>query len=74
MIESKYTNTTPGSSGWASQKRVELLSPAGDPEGFYGAIHAGAHAVYLGGTQFGARAYAQNFSKEELIACIKYAH
>ena len=74
MIESKYTNITPGSSGWASQKRVELLSPAGDPEGFYGAIHAGADAVYLGGTQFGARAYAQNFSKEELIACIKYAH
>lgn len=74
MIESKYTNTTPGSSEWASQKRVELLSPAGDPEGFYGAIHAGADAVYLGGTQFGARAYAQNFSKEELITCIKYAH
>ena len=74
MIKSKYTNTAPGSSGWASQKRVELLSPAGDPEGFYGAIHAGADAVYLGGTQFGARAYAQNFSKEELIACIKYAH
>ncbi len=74
MIESEYKNTTQVSSGKASPKRVELLSPAGDPEGFYGAIHAGADAVYLGGTQFGARAYAQNFSEEELIACIKYAH
>ena len=55
-------------------RRVELLAPAGNPEGFYGAIHAGADAVYLGGKRFGARAYADNFTTEELIACIRYAH
>lgn len=55
-------------------KRVELLAPAGSPEGFYGAIHAGADAVYLGGAKFGARAYAENFTTEELVNCIHYAH
>lgn len=54
--------------------KVELLAPAGNPEGFYGAIHAGADAVYLAGNRFGARAYADNFSTEELIECIRYAH
>ena len=46
--------------------RVELLSPAGNAAGFYGAVHAGADAVYLAGNQFGARAYAENFTTEEL--------
>ncbi len=55
-------------------RRVELLAPAGNMEGFYGAIHAGADAVYLGGSRFGARAYADNFTTEELIHCIRYAH
>lgn len=55
-------------------KRVELLAPAGNAEGFYGAVHAGADAVYLGGSRFGARAYADNFTTEELTACIRYAH
>lgn len=62
---------------WVDQnsiKKVELLAPAGNPEGFYGAIQAGADAVYLGGDRFGARAYAENFTTEELIACIRYAH
>ena len=54
--------------------KVELLSPAGDMEGFYGAIHAGADAVYLSGKQFGARAYADNFSEEEILEAIRYAH
>ncbi len=57
-----------------NDKKVELLAPAGNREGFYGAIHAGADAVYLGGDKFGARAYADNFTKEELIECIRYAH
>ncbi len=56
------------------RKRVELLAPAGNAEGFYGAIHAGADAVYLGGSRFGARAYADNFTTEELNHCIRYAH
>lgn len=54
--------------------KVELLAPAGNAEAFYGAIHAGADAVYLGGNRFGARAYAENFTEEELIQCIRYAH
>ena len=53
--------------------RVELLAPAGSPEGFYGAVHAGANAVYLGGSRFGARAYAENFTEDELVECIRYS-
>ncbi len=56
------------------KKKVELLAPAGNMEGFLGAIHAGADAVYLGGKLFGARAYADNFTEEELLFCIHYAH
>ena len=47
---------------------TELLSPAGSYESFEAAIGAGADAVYVGGPAFGARAYAQNFTQEELIA------
>ncbi len=53
---------------------MELLAPAGNYESFLGAIHAGADAVYLGGDKFGARAYADNFSKEEICMAISYAH
>ena len=42
--------------------KVELLAPAGDITAFYGALNAGADAVYLAGSRFGARAYAENFS------------
>lgn len=55
-----------------SPKKVELLAPAGNPQAFYGAVSAGADAVYLGGSRFGARAYAENFTEEELVACIRY--
>ena len=41
---------------------------------FLGASSAGADAVYLGGEKFGARAYAENFSKEEIIRSIREAH
>ncbi len=54
--------------------KVELLAPAGNYESFLGAIHAGADAVYLGGDKFGARAFAENFTNEELCSAIKYAH
>ena len=53
---------------------VELLSPAGEYSSFLGAINAGADAVYLAGNMYGARASAVNFSNEELIKAIKYAH
>lgn len=54
------------------RKYVELLTPAGSPAAFYAAVNAGADAVYLGGPKFGARAYAENFTTEELVACIRY--
>lgn len=54
--------------------RVELLAPCGSYESFLAAVHAGADAVYLGGRQFGARAYAENFSEDELTGVIKKAH
>ncbi len=55
-------------------KKVELLAPAGSYESFLGAIHAGADAMYLGGHKFGARAYADNFTAEEVCRAIRYAH
>lgn len=55
-------------------KKPELLSPAGSKEAFYAAIEAGCDAVYIGGYSFGARAFANNFSDEEITECISYAH
>ncbi|MGO5168454.1 peptidase U32 family protein [Bacillota bacterium LCP21S3_D9] len=55
-------------------KRVELLAPAGGMEAFRGALNAGADAVYLAGQQFGARAYAGNFTEEELEEVLEKAH
>ncbi len=52
----------------------ELLSPAGEPDSFFGAINAGADAIYLAGEKFGARAYATNFNTDTLVNCIYYAH
>ena len=45
---------------------IELLSPAGTWEALEAAVFAGADAVYLGGSHFGARAYAENFGPEEM--------
>ena len=58
----------------ANPVKTELLAPAGNYESFLGAVHAGADAVYLAGQKFGARAYAGNFSTEELCRAIRYAH
>ncbi|MDE6389185.1 MAG: U32 family peptidase [Lachnospiraceae bacterium] len=55
-------------------RKVELLAPAGNYEAFLGAVNAGADAVYLGGNKFGARAYADNFSEEEICHAIHTAH
>lgn len=52
----------------------ELLAPAGSFEIFKAVIAAGADAVYVGGSMFGARAYANNFTAEELLEAIDYAH
>ncbi len=56
------------------KKYPELLAPAGSLETGRAVIQAGADAVYVGGSQFGARAYAKNFSKEELLSMLDYAH
>ena len=55
-------------------KKPELLSPAGNFDSLKAAIHGGCDAVYLGGKLFGARAFSNNFSNEELIEAINYAH
>ena len=55
-------------------KKVELLAPAGNYKALIGAINAGADAVYLGGDKFGARAYADNFSAEEIIKALNFTH
>ena len=54
--------------------KVELLAPAGSLEAFYAAVKNGADAVYLGGKNFGARVFADNFDHEQLINAVKYAH
>ena len=57
-----------------SKLGLEVLAPAGDPEIFTRVIDAGADAVYFGGSAFGARAYATNFTLESAEASIRYAH
>jgi len=54
--------------------QVELLAPAGSYESLVAAINAGADAVYIGGSRFGARAYANNLEEHELCKAIRYAH
>lgn len=56
------------------EEKVEILAPAGSYDILTAAFAAGADAVYLGGTMFGARAYANNFDREELLRALDYAH
>ena len=55
-------------------RKIELLSPAGDMEKLKMAVLYGADAVYLAGTDFGMRAFAGNFTPEELPKAVKFAH
>lgn len=55
-------------------KKTELLAPAGSMESLKAAVCAGADAVYIGGTRFGARAYADNLTEEDMKWAIDYAH
>ena len=55
-------------------RKIELLSPAGDMERLKMSVLYGADAVYLAGTDFGMRAFAGNFTPEELPQAVKYAH
>lgn len=54
--------------------RPEILAPAGSMESLYAAVNAGCDAVYIGGSMFGARAYADNPDHENLLYAIDYCH
>ena len=56
------------------KKRPELLAPAGTMEKLQTALAYGADAVYLGGAQFGLRAFGGNFTNEEIAAAVRLAH
>ncbi len=53
---------------------MELLAPAGSYDSLKAAVNAGADAVYIGGSRFGARAYADNPGEELLLRGIDYCH
>ncbi len=53
---------------------MEILAPAGSPEGLIASVKGGCDAVYLGGKSFGARAFSDNFTDQELQGAINYAH
>jgi len=55
-------------------RKIELLAPAGNKEAFYAAINNGADAIYMGGRNFSARAFADNFDENEIKELVKYAH
>lgn len=57
-----------------NENKIELLAPAGSYEAFIAAINAGANAVYMGVDKFNARMMTKNFTLEEYIKCIDYAH
>ena len=54
--------------------KPELLCPAGNIDALRAAVNNGADAVYIGGTNFGARKFADNFSNKDMIEAINYAH
>lgn len=56
------------------KRNVELLAPAGSYESMVAAVNAGANAVYIGGSRFGARAYADNLDEEAMIRAIDFVH
>ena len=56
------------------KKTVEILAPAGSFESMKAAVAAGADAVYIGGSRFGARAFAENPGEDKLLEAIDYVH
>ena len=55
-------------------KVPEILAPAGSMESLKAAVAAGCDAIYIGGSRFGARAYADNPEKDEMLSAIEYCH
>lgn len=56
------------------KRQVEILAPAGSFDSMKAAVAAGADAVYMGGSRFGARAYADNPDEKGLLEAIDYVH
>lgn len=56
------------------EEKLELLAPAGNLTTLKAVINAGADAVYFGGSLFGARAYAGNFTEEEMLRAVDFSH
>ena len=56
------------------RKKPEILSPAGSIESVRAAVNAGCDAIYIGGSQFGARAYADNPQGDDMREVIRYCH
>ncbi len=54
--------------------KIELLSPAGDMSKLKTAFYYGADAVYIGGKSMSLRALAGNFTDEEIVEAVNYAH
>lgn len=57
-----------------TDKKVELLAPAGDMERLEAAIKFGADAVFMAGDSFGLRANAKNFDRDAMKKAVDYAH
>jgi len=60
--------------GEMNMNKIELLAPGGSMESMYAAVQSGCDAIYMGGSKFSARAYANNFGDEELIKAVDYCH
>ena len=56
------------------KKKVEILAPAGSFDSMKAAVAAGADAVYMGGSRFGARAYAENPDETGMLEALNYVH
>lgn len=56
------------------KREIEILAPAGSWECLEAAVCAGADAIYIGGSRFGARAHADNLNEERMLEAIDYVH
>lgn len=59
---------------YEGKKKIELLAPAGSLAALKAAVENGADAVYIGGPMFSARQKAENFTREQMLAGVQYAH
>lgn len=57
-----------------NQRKPEILAPAGSVSALRAAVAAGADAIYIGGSRFGARAYAESTQTDSLLSAVDYAH